>query len=113
MTSTEKQNQYEYAPQFNGAVEVLSDKYACQIISALTDGAMTATDIADEYNMSRQTVYRRLDQLESVGFVTSQTEHGPDGTQRRYFRIVVNKVHFKIHKNGIDKQVSVTEITTD
>jgi len=108
-----RENRYESAPRFDDAVEVLSDEYACRILSALGDSGMPAADIADECPMSRQTVYRRLDQLETLGFVTSQVESEPEGTRRRYFRAVVDEIHFEIHADGIDRKISVDDCVTD
>jgi DNA-binding HxlR family transcriptional regulator len=113
MTTTVQEKRYESAPQFDDAVEALSDEYVCRILSALVDGAMPAADIATECDICRQTVYRRLNQLEAIGFVTTQVKCEPGGTQRRYFRLNVDEVHFAIRENGIDEQVSVAGSDAD
>jgi DNA-binding transcriptional ArsR family regulator len=108
MAATVSQNDPADTPErLEDVLDVLSDQYACRILVALDAGPMPAVELAEGCDMSRPTVYRRLDQLESVGFVSDTQRLEPDGTQRKYFRSVLDEVHFEIGTHGIDGQVSV------
>jgi DNA-binding transcriptional ArsR family regulator len=108
MTASVPQPGRDQGPQFEAAIEMLSDEYACRILTTLRDGPMPAVELANRGNMSRPTVYRRLNQLETAGFVRSQLQDEPDGNARKYFQLVFDEVRLEIGESGIDGQMSLT-----
>jgi predicted ArsR family transcriptional regulator len=89
--------------QFEDVIEIFSDDYACRILATLeTEGPMPAADLADKFDMSRPTVYRRLNQLETLGFVSSRKQFEPDGNHRKQFQLVLDEIRFEVGENGVD-----------
>ena len=111
--ATASQQRRDQDSQLEGAVEVLSDEYSCRILAALDDGPKPARVIANRCGMSRPTVYRRLNQLEAVGFVQSRKQREPDGNHRKYFELVLNEIRFEVSESGIDGQISLAMESAD
>jgi DNA-binding transcriptional ArsR family regulator len=57
---------------FDELFALLGDEYVVDILQALSSDEMPARAIADECDMSRPTVYRRLERLTEAGVVTSR-----------------------------------------
>lgn len=94
-------------------LELLGDEYACEILRALGDGPLPARDIIDDHDMSRPTVYRRLDRLTEAGIVEARLRPARDGHHRQEFRLAVDEVEFEVGTNGITGRVHVTEQASD
>jgi len=86
-------------------LELLSDAYACRILCALDDDPLSADALVDRCEMSRPTVYRRLDRLTEVGLVEAQQSVSPTGTHRREFRRTHAAVEFRVRGTGVDGTV--------
>lgn len=94
------------AERFEDVIEILGNDYACRILVTLeTEGPMPAIDLADKCDMSRPTVYRRLNQLETLGFVSSRRQFEPDGNHRKQFRLVLDEIRFEVGEHGVDAGV--------
>lgn len=95
------------AEQFEDVIEIFSDDYACRILATLeTEGPMPAVDLAHKCDMSRPTVYRRLNQLETLGFVSSCKQFEPDGNHRKQFELVLDEIRFEVDENGVDTGIT-------
>jgi Fe2+ or Zn2+ uptake regulation protein len=55
--------------------------------------------------MSRATVYRRLNELESAGVLDSSMRLDPDGHHRRCFHVVVDQMQLLFDSGGISIEV--------
>lgn len=86
-------------------LELLSDAYACRLLCALDDGPLSATALVDRCEMSRPTVYRRLDRLTEVGLVEARQSVSSTGTHRREFRRTPATVAFHVSETGVDGTV--------
>jgi DNA-binding HxlR family transcriptional regulator len=114
MTASEPDVSYPPgADSLEDAIEVLSDDYACRILAALDDGPMPAVDLAETCGMSRPTVYRRLNRLEEVGFVTSQLAYDPDGHHRKRFHLVLDELEVRVGEEGVSGRVAVADPAAD
>jgi len=95
------------AEPFEDVIEIFSDDYACRILATLdTEGPMPAVDLADKCDMSRPTVYRRLNQLETLGFVSSRKQFEPDGNHRKRFQLVLDEIRFEVDEKGVDAGIT-------
>ena len=94
-------------------LELLGDEYACEILRALEDGPLPARAIVEDRDMSRPTVYRRLDRLTEAGIVEARLRPERDGHHRQEFRLVVAEVEFEVGTDGIDGRVHLTRQTDD
>jgi DNA-binding IclR family transcriptional regulator len=95
------------------AIEILSDEYACRLLAALEEQPMPAVELARTCDMSRTTVYRRLDRLESLGFVTTQIAYDPDGHHRKRFHLALDEVRVEVGADGVSGRVAVADATAD
>jgi|AntRauMinimDraft_3_1070383.scaffolds.fasta_scaffold00363_2 DNA-binding transcriptional ArsR family regulator len=89
-------------------LDVLSDEYACRILCALDEEPLSADDLVAECDMSRPTVYRRLDDLTGVGIVDSQRSLSPEGHTRQEYHCTLSTATFHISEDGVDGTVQLT-----
>lgn len=89
---------------------LFGDEYACKIIRALSAGPMAARNLLNRFDMSRPTVYRRLDRLTDVGIVDSEMILDKDGYHRQEYRLLFNNVEFRINDDGTAGAVEVCGI---
>ena len=82
-------------------LSLLADDYTQSILSALTAGAKTADEIADDCPASTVTIYRRLNRLETVGLVATGTRLTADGTHRTQYRARPASVAVSISEEGL------------
>ena len=83
-------------------LEVITDKYAREILTALVDRPTAAATLADELGASRPTVYRRLNSLEEAGLIESTVALDPDGHHRKRFHVVVDSANLTFNSSGIE-----------
>ncbi|WP_324666243.1 ArsR/SmtB family transcription factor [Haloarcula sediminis] len=81
---------------------LLGDEYTRNILSTLGDESLPAREIANRSEISRATVYRRINRLEAVGVVEEVMSIHPEGQHRREFRIA----HDHIELSLVDKAAS-------
>jgi DNA-binding transcriptional ArsR family regulator len=101
------------AIEFDALLKLLGDDYACDILCALADGPRTGRELSNQFEMSRPTVYRRLDRLTDAGIVKSTIQSDPDGHHRQAFYLVVDEFEFQLHEDGIDGAVPTTTSADD
>jgi len=83
-------------------LEVISDTYARNILTALADRPTAAATLAEELDASRPTVYRRLNSLESAGLIESTVALDADGHHRKRFHAVVDSANLTFDSSGIE-----------
>lgn len=89
------------AVDFELALEVLSDEYACELLRALTDGQKAAGELIEHCGMSRPTVYRRLDTMVEAGIVDCRQSSTADDRQCNEYHLAVDTVEFTLHPDGV------------
>jgi hypothetical protein len=82
-------------------VSLLTDDYARSVLEALGDGPSRARDLAATCDVSRATVYRRLNRLVDAGFVAESTAIDPDGHHCKRFRLVRTAVTVTVEDGGL------------
>ena len=75
---------------------LLGDEYTRAIIDALGTESLPAREIASRTEISRPTVYRRLDRLEAAGVVEPTMTVDPDGHHRQAFEIVIDGLELSL-----------------
>jgi|JXWS01.1.fsa_nt_gb predicted transcriptional regulator len=68
-------------------LELLADEYACSILQALDDTPTSVDSLAEECNMSRPTLYRRLERLLEADMINARINPLRDGHHRREYWI--------------------------
>jgi len=88
---------------------LLGDEYTRAIIDALGTESLPAREIASRTEISRPTVYRRLDRLEAAGVVEPTMTVDPDGHHRQAFEIVIDGLELSLG----DTAATSASTTTD
>lgn len=87
---------------------LLSDEYACRILCALDDEPRSADELVAQCEMSRPTVYRRLEQLTDAGIVDARLTPSAEGHHKREFRRTLAGLSVRIREDGVDGTVRST-----
>lgn len=85
----------------DATLSLLSDEYARNILDALGEESLSARELTDRMDISRATVYRRLDTLEEAGVVESTMQIHPEGHHRKQFRITIDHVNLAFDADGV------------
>lgn len=80
---------------------LLNDSHARDIIAVLARGPECGRDLAKACDISRATVYRRLNRLEAAGFVTSEMCPDPNGHHRKEFHLIRDRLRVEITDGSI------------
>lgn len=75
---------------------LLGDDFTRDILATLGDESLPAREIADRADISRPTVYRRLNRLEDAGVVETTMSIHLDGKHRKQFQIVLDEVEISL-----------------
>lgn len=100
-----------HQPSADDVLALLGDEYVADIVEALSDRPMPARALADTCDMSRATVYRRLERLCEAGLVTSHTAIERDGHHRQEFRLVLDELQIQVDEDGFDCTVRIGDQT--
>jgi len=73
-------------------LELLGDPYTRCVLTAVVESPKSGSDIVEETDVSKATVYRRLEELCDAGIVESRTVFDPDGHHHEEFEAVVDTV---------------------
>jgi len=87
-------------------LSLLSDEYARRVLSKLVEEPLSAAELVDRLEMSRATVYRRLDRLEAAGVLESSMRIDLDGHHRQRYHVVVDRLQLQLGSGGLTLQVS-------
>jgi predicted transcriptional regulator len=74
-------------------LELLGDEYTRQVLEAVAEQPRTGSEVVEAASVSKATVYRRLDDLQSAGLVESNLLVDPDGHHREQFHAVFEHAH--------------------
>jgi len=86
-------------------LSLLSDEYALEMLNVLVEESLSARALSERLDMSRATVYRRLDRLESAGVIRSSLAVDPQGHHRKQFSVVVDRMQLMFRSDGVCLEV--------
>jgi DNA-binding transcriptional ArsR family regulator len=86
-------------------LSLLSDEYAREMLNALVEDPLSARALSERLDMSRATVYRRLNRLESAGVIDSSMTVDPEGHHRKQFSVVVDRMQLMFRSDGVSLEV--------
>jgi DNA-binding transcriptional ArsR family regulator len=86
-------------------LSLLSDEYAREMLNVLVEDSLSARALSERLDMSRPTVYRRLNRLESAGVIESSMVIDPEGHHRKRFSVVVDRMQLLFEPDGISLEV--------
>lgn len=106
-------------PDMETVVGLLHDEYARMILSATSVDSLSASKLTKRCDASRQTVYRRLEQLQEAGLVTSQTHLREDGHHDTVYTATFDRLavelrdgnfEFELNRTSTDASDELTEL---
>lgn len=83
-------------------LSVLSDDHARDILVTISEEALPAREIADRLDISKPTVYRRLNRLEDVGVLSTSLAYDPDGHHRQQYCATLGRVVLSVDAERIN-----------
>lgn len=81
---------------------MLGDEYARDILKMISADALPARELAERLNLSRATVYRRLNRLESAGVIKTTVSYNPEGHHRKRFKADFDRLVLSIDTDQIN-----------
>lgn len=81
-------------------LDLLGDEYTARILEALSVEPRPARELVSVCEMSRPTVYRRLERLENHDLVSTDTTIDPDGHHRKVFATTLERVTIELDDDG-------------
>ena len=93
--------------------ELMADEYAREILALTSQQAMSARDLVEKCDASERTIYRRLDQLQSLGVVTDAMQLDPAGHHRTVYEAVLETVRVDLNDGQYDVRIQLKEDTAD
>lgn len=94
-------------------LRLLHDEYARGILTESSTEPMSATELADACDASLSTIYRRVDELDELGLLETDTEYDPDGDHYQVYEAAVDHVGVDIEDGTWSLDVSRTERRDD
>jgi DNA-binding transcriptional ArsR family regulator len=82
-------------------LSILSNEYVRAIMAEICDEALPAREIAQRLDISRTTVYRRLEWLEEAGMLWSTMSYESDGHHRKRFQVIIDNLSLSVTSDGI------------
>jgi len=92
-------------PSATELLEVLGDEYARRLLQALADRPRGGRELARDTDMSRATVYRRLEEIEEAGLVRSEMVADPDGHHHQRFEPTLHAATVELRPDGLETTV--------
>ena len=86
-------------------LELLGDEYTYRVFEAVVEQPRTGRELIDTTNISKATVYRRLEELEEEGLVESTLSIASDGNHCKQFHAAVSAIEVEFGADGFDARV--------
>ena len=89
-------------PSPEALLDLLGDAYTRRVFEAVSERPRGGRAVADVAGVSRATAYRRLNDLEDAGLVTSEHRLDPDGHHRDQYVAVAEHLSVSLDGGSID-----------
>lgn len=88
----------EWAP--TDVFDLFGDSLARRILVLASDRPLSADDLADQFDVSRPTIYRRVNALIDYDLLREQQEIDVDGNHYQVFETTLKRITFEIEGGG-------------
>ena len=96
-------------PALGELLDVLSDEYARDILAATSVKPMSAQQLADECEMSKPTVYRRVERLQAHGLLDEQTRVRTSNNHYSVYTATLSEVSIELDSGSFAAAVRRTD----
>lgn len=86
-------------------LDLLSDEYARDILAATSARPMSAQQLAEQYDMSEATVYRRVDRLQEQGLLKEQNVPRTSGNHYSVYVATLSEVSVELDDGSFETDV--------
>lgn len=93
--------------------ELLGDEYAREILARTSQESMSAPELIDACDASERTIYRRLDDLQSLDLLTETMEIDPDGHHRSVYAARLETIRVDLNDGRYEIRLQLEEDTAD
>lgn len=87
-------------------LELLGDEYARAALEAVAETPRSGREVSSCTSMSRPTAFRRLNELESAGLVTTEQHIDESGHHHKRYRSLVEEISFELTADGLVAEVT-------
>jgi len=81
---------------------LLGDEYTRRVLQAVTEKRRSGREIMDAADVSKATVYRRLEKLQDAGLVESEMVVDLDGHHHEEYYAVIERADISLTPDGIE-----------
>ena len=89
-------------------VGLLDDEYARSILTETSEKPMSATELAEECNVSLSTISRKVDRLEAANLVDEQTRPRSDGHHDTVYVAQLDRFEVRLRDGELEFEVQRT-----
>ena len=89
-------------------LDVISDEYTQKIVQLLITQPLSAAEITSKCDMSRCTVYRRLNDLAEIGVISEEQRVCENGHHKKEFKLAKRNINVEL--NGVVITIKIPEI---
>lgn len=90
-------------------LDLFGDEYTRRVFEAIAEQPRSARGVVNVADVSRPTVYRRLNDLRDAGLVRTELVLSEDGHHRERFEAVAGSLSVSLEGDGIEAVVNVTD----
>lgn len=92
-------------PELATVVGLLDDACVRTILTETSLEPMSADELAERCDVSRQTVYRRLDELEAADLLAERTRPRGDGHHDAVYAATLEEVRVRLHEGCLEFEI--------
>lgn len=100
-------------PETDTVLEVLADEYARDILTRTEQEPMSAKELTEVCDASETTIYRRIDQLRSLGFLTETLQIDQQGHHRKLYKTTLEGLAVEVSEGTVSVHVQTEEDVAD
>ncbi|ELZ98008.1 ArsR family transcriptional regulator [Haloferax mucosum ATCC BAA-1512] len=93
-------------PELSDILDILSDEYARDILAATSVKPMSAQQLANRCEMSKPTVYRRVEQLQEHDLIEEQTKVQTSGNHYKVYAATLSGFSLELDEGRFEVSVS-------
>lgn len=93
--------------------DVFGSEVARQILALASHQPLSATELAEQCEVSEPTIYRRIHALQEHDMLDEQTEVDDEGHHYKQFRTTLEEARFRVDDGQFDIDIQLTKDYTD
>ncbi|WP_075935902.1 winged helix-turn-helix domain-containing protein [Halosegnis longus] len=95
-------------PSTEELLNLFGDEYTRRVFEAVSEQPRGGRAVAQAADVSRPTAYRRLNELQNAGLVTSECYAAPDGHHREQFSASARHLSVSLDGGDIEATISLS-----